>query len=290
MLDRLVADRASDANTHLPGSHTLPVGRADGCFVLDEYGQQYLDFGPGGRANALGHNNVEVFYAIQNILYNRTYTAPDHLDRSVVDYARALSARLPPDSEGNPRQVLVLPSAAGVDGLVGASDRDAYNLWEFLLDPQPLTDGTVLVFGSECGGGLPIAVVVATRRFFGAQWSFDFDQHPVISAAALCVLNQVTDGLLAHASAVSGVFRRGLGELATQFPDLDECPSVGVGLTQWITLSPTSSLSKSEVYQRCRSKGLLVHRDLSMTPPLVASEQEVKQAVDIIADVFLDWS
>ncbi len=297
LLDKVVEDRRARSVTYLPGPRTFPVGRAEGCLVYDDYGSAYLDFGPGGEVNILGHRNPQVVHAITDHLVHYTYTGEDHLSRFAIEYAEALSKTLPPDQDGNPYQVLVLPSVTQADALIRSLPGTVWDdtvagfgrtgtMWGF-----ERTAGVpdTLIVGSEGGGGLPFAALVSTRRVMETIPCLPFmSAHPVVCAAASAVLAQITPELLAHVGAMGEVLSGGLAELSKQFPDIIVPAAPAPGLLQKVPLH--YSISVETFVRSCRDKGLLMHSDLHLTPPLVVTEQEVRQAIDVLGDVCLDWS
>lgn len=297
ILAQLIDDRRTQARTYLHGGHDFPVGRGEGCWIFDESGTPHLDFGPGGAIHLLGHRNPRVHETLADHLYHYTYTGEDHLARYPIEYAQALSERFPPDREGNPRKVLVLSSLSDARRLAEALTRSGWAdeartgfgrtgaMWDY--DSQGLRPD-VVVLGPSGGGGLPFAAVVAPSVLFDTLDELPpMANHPLACAAAKAVLDQITDELLAHVSAMGQRFNTGLAELHAQFPGILK-PTSGVGLLQKIEILELGDTQKFR--DACRVRGLLLHPDLQATPPLIVSEQEVNQALDVIADVCLDWS
>lgn len=292
----MVGQRRDDARTYLPGERWFVPGRAEGCLVYDEAGAAFLDFGSGGAVHLLGHRHPELQPALDHFLFY-TYTGDDHIARFAVDYARELSARFPVDPEGNPRQVLVCPSVEQADGIAqvlpgsyGSEVATGFGrtgaLWGFEHHGELCPD--VVVLGPSGGGGLPFSAVVAPAASFAVLDTLpEMAAHPLVSAMALLVLRGITDDLLSHVRQVSPVLQSGLTELSAQFPAVIQ-GSIGVGLTQKLLI--TEQVNKKKFRDACRANGLLMQPDLTLTPPLVVTEQEVRQAIDVIAGVTLDWS
>jgi len=295
ILDRAVAERRALAHLYLPGERVFPAGMADGPRVMSEYGAEFLDFGRGGSVNILGHRNPRVIQVFTDHLRHYTYTGDDHVCRYPVEYAQALSARFP-EADGEPRQVLVVSSVNDARVVARTIAKTLFNIIDetetgfgrtgTLWSRTPGRDD-VVVLGPAGGGGMPFAAVVATREMFDGNDIPSMANHPVVCAAALAVLEQITDELLDHVTKMGQVLTTGITELAQQFPAVLGIPN-GAGLLQQLTLNDKVQTQKFR--ESCRAKGLLLHPDLRMTPPLVVSEQEVRQAVDILADVCLDWS
>jgi 4-aminobutyrate aminotransferase-like enzyme len=295
LLARIVGQRRDDAVIYLPGERWFVTGRAEGCLVYDELGAAFLDFGSGGAVNLLGHCHPELRRTLEHFRFY-TYTGDDHIARFSVEYAKALSEKFPPDADGQPRQVLVTASleqadaiARSIPGSLGSEVTTGFGrtgaMWGFEHYGLPCPD--VVVLGTSGGGGLPFAAVVATASSFATASLPPMVSHPVTSAMALMVLQGITDELLTHVRTVSGVLSDGLAELTQQFPAILSGAN-GVGLTQ--QLFTTEQVDKNKFRDACRAAGLFMHPDLTLTPPLVVTEQEVRQAIDVIADIALDWS
>lgn len=296
LLDSLVDERRATARTYLAGPAGLPVGGSSGAMVVDEYGTPYLDFGPGGAANILGYGNERILDTIRQHLYQYIYTGEGHLTRAATDYAAALSATFP-EVDGRARQVLVLscleealalarrvaPTLFHVSGDNPGDFGRTGSLWV-----ERDLDDCAVVLGPAGGGGLPFAAVVAPPGWLDGILIPSMSNHPLTCAVAKAVLDQVTPELLAHVTSAGNVLATGLQELAAQFPNIVQPSPSGVGLLQKLTT--TEQVDRPKFREACQAKGLLMHPDFTLTPPLVIDEVEVRQAIDIIADVCLDWS
>ncbi|QDH91781.1 aminotransferase [Mycobacterium phage Phrappuccino] len=291
-LDHMIEERRASARAHLPGHWDFPVGRAERCHVFDETGRPYLDFGPGGAINILGHHNEQVTHALWNHLHQYSYTG-QHAGRYQVAYAEALAATFPqPD-----RQVLVLSSvsearriAREMPGRIHDESGTGFGRTGRMWGSDPDDDAVVLL-GPAGGGGLPFAALVASAEQFDGISPPPMAAHPLACTAGTAVLSQLTPELLQHVAAMGTVLADGLAEVAEQFPAVIRSvagPPDGVGLLQKITTVDLEDTQR--LFEACRDRGLLLHHTLYLTPPLVITEQEVKQAVDILADVCLDWS
>jgi len=211
-----------------------------------------------------------------------------------VHYAARLADRI-----GEPRKVLV---TAGV--------WEAWQLARRIADGRPVADETltaigrtgylfgyqqrdertpeVMVLGPGAGGGLPFGAVVATPELFERLGDLPpLAGHPLSCAAATAVLDQVGGVLLSQVRILGNELSRGLTEVAEQFPAVLRPPS-GVGLLQRISTVELEATSRFRA--ACRERGLLTHPDLTLTPPLTVTAEEVTRAVEIVADVCLDWS
>ena len=292
-LTEQMAQRVARSHAHIPGEHTFPVGSAAGAFVLSDNGRPHLDFGTGGQTNIMGHCPPGLTSEIWRHGHWLTYAGDDMADASSVHYAEQLASRFT-----DPRQVLVVPSIADAWEVVREITADTTGirvadetltgfgrtgkLWGY--EHQGHTPD-VVVAGPAGGGGLPYAAVIAPPELFGRLTHLPpMSCHPLVSAVASWVLDNITDDLLEHVRAMGEILTAGIEELAGQFPAVI-CGSHGVGLRQKLSIHTSRT---HEFRAACRSEGLLLHSDLVMTPPLTVTEQEVCHAVDVIAGVCLD--
>lgn len=74
------------------------VSRAEGCFLYDEHGREYLDFIAGISVNNVGHNHPRVVEAVvaQARRYAHTMVYGEHVQAPQVELAAALAALAPP--------------------------------------------------------------------------------------------------------------------------------------------------------------------------------------------------
>ena len=61
----------------------------------------------------------------------------------------------------------------------------------------------------------------------------------------------------------------------------------GAGLLRRMVLADSAEHHRFRM--GCRSKGLIVGPNLLLTPPLTVQADEIEAAVDMMADVFLEW-
>ena len=114
LLDQHFAEGRRKCLTYLaglnPGSLLHPMGRGIGATIMDEYGEQYLDFN-GGSQLLFGHRDPEVANMALVQLQEHTWFGDygDYQDRLVADYAALLSERFP-QKDGQPLKVMFTPS------------------------------------------------------------------------------------------------------------------------------------------------------------------------------------
>lgn len=286
LIDEYIGQRRAKADAHLVGTFGMAVGRAQGSWVYDVADRPFLDFGPGGAVNLLGHRNDTIGYLIQEHTYHYLYPGEGFLQRFPAEYAEALARHLP---EGF--KVLVLTSlaearavAAGLGGPIVDETATGFGrtgrMWGNEHGP-----GDVVLLGPSGGGGLPFAAVAAHSDRWHTVAVPPMANHPLVCGAALAVLRGITDELLEQVRTTAAALTKGLNELAAQFSFLG--PPRGIGLLQFLQLKDKE---RAQAFRdSCRDSGLLIHPDLALTPPLTVTEREVNHAVDILADVCLDW-
>lgn len=145
----------------------------------------------------------------------------------------------------------------------------------------------ILTLAKALGGGFPIGAMLAREEvaaaFTPGSHASTFGGNPLACAAALAVL-QVMDeeGLPSRAERLGRYLKEKLVELATRLPAVREVR--GLGLLVGVELS----VPAAPVVETCRERGLLINaigeRVLRLAPPLVVSEAEVDQAVEIIGE------
>lgn len=321
--------RLAEASTYIPGCESwLAVREAVGCWVYDITGSRFLDFGEGGRVALLGHGFPLVQSVVFDQVQHGTYPGSpmDTAAQYSVQYAKALSGFFPAVDE-QPQQVLVCssisearlvmrqlapdaleirpisPGGALDGGLVQDLVHQARSAGQLVVADETMTGfgrtGTFLaseqfnfvpdmvLLGPPGAGGLPFAALVAPARVFERVEDFGpVFISPVSCAAAFGVLSGITPELMAHVAEMGKVLDRAFSELAKQFPH-HIIGTTGVGLLRQLTLVDPTRAEK--LWKGCRDQGLIVGADLTLTPPLVVSEDEVVVAADVVADVLLEW-
>lgn len=303
------------------------VSRAWGVLLWDLYGKQYLDMTAGGGPLVLGHCHEASVVGphAQLPMFSTSARAGAHVWFRQVELAKALSSRFPPDRDGMPKQVmfassgreaLLLAAAIGgreIDPLPDSGDvdpgwaaqeaaraqkhgfpvvvdetRTGYGrMGAFTAQERLGFAADVTVLGDSGGGGLPFGAVVADAALFSKLVPPPFAAGPVVSIAALGVLEQMTDDLFAHADELGEALRAGLQEVVDQFPQ------VFAGMRGWGTLrqlvltKPRARRFRDE----CIARGLLVDATdqvVSFSPALVATTADIIEAANVLAEVCMD--
>src|SRR5829696_1872502 len=155
----------------------------------------------------------------------------------------------------------------------------------------------ILVLGKALGGGiLPIAAVIAKPELdVAGAWAFGHYTHeknPVTARAALTTIQIIEDeGLVENAARVGARAIERLQEMSRRLPAIGDVRGRGLMLGIELvkdrsTKEPDDGLAQ-EVLYRALDRGLsfktTMGNVLTLTPPLVVTEAEMMEALDIIA-------
>ena len=148
----------------------------------------------------------------------------------------------------------------------------------------------ILVTGKGLGGGMPIGAFTASAKVMlllsdnpKLGHITTFGGHPVIAAAALATLQEITESdLMAQALVKEQLLR----ELLVH-PLIVEVRGRGLMLA---ILTPSAAIA-SEVILQCQDKGLILfwllfeEKAIRITPPLTISEDEIREGCAILLEV-----
>jgi len=151
----------------------------------------------------------------------------------------------------------------------------------------------IVVTGKGLGGGMPIGAFSASAKMMSCLSDnpklghiTTFGGHPVIAAAALATLKEITEStLMKEALEKEKLFR----ELLTH-PLIEEVRGRGLMLA---VLTPSAEIT-SDIILKCQDRGLILfwllfeERAIRITPPLTISEDEVKEGCKILLEVMED--
>ncbi len=148
----------------------------------------------------------------------------------------------------------------------------------------------ILVMGKGMGGGMPIGAFSASEALMSTLQTnpklghiTTFGGHPVIAAAALATLQEITEtSLIQDTLAKEKLIRKQL-----QHPLIKEIRGKGLMLA---LLVETPEIC-SEIILKCQDKGLILFwllfeaNAIRITPPLTISENEILEGCEIILEV-----
>jgi len=147
----------------------------------------------------------------------------------------------------------------------------------------------VMTLAKGIANGLPMGALLATEDAAGAlvpgTHASTFGGGPVIAAAALAVLRQMTGPKFMDAVKARGKYiRRGLVRLQKQFPVIKEVR--GLGLMWGLELTQEGAA----LVNACRERSLLINctqgNIIRLLPPLVLQRRDLDQALEILHDGF----
>ena len=148
----------------------------------------------------------------------------------------------------------------------------------------------IIIIGKGMGGGMPVGAFVAKEEYIDLLSHnpklghiTTFGGHPVIAAACLATLKEITQSnLIAQTLVKEKLFRSLLVH-----PLINEIRGIGLMLA---LVMPSPEIT-NEVVLQCQSKGLILFWLLfepcavRITPPLTISESEIKKGCAIIIEV-----
>ncbi|RZT00371.1 aspartate aminotransferase family protein [Aquimarina brevivitae] len=148
----------------------------------------------------------------------------------------------------------------------------------------------ILVMGKGMGGGLPIGAFTASEAMMDLLMAnpklghiTTFGGNPVIAAAALATLKEITETNLIPATLTKEKLFRSL----LIHPLIKEVRGKGLMLAM---LTPSAEIA-TEVVLQCQEKELILfwllfeNKAVRITPPLTISEDEIKEGCAIILEV-----
>ncbi|WP_053975580.1 aspartate aminotransferase family protein [Mangrovimonas xylaniphaga] len=153
----------------------------------------------------------------------------------------------------------------------------------------------ILVTGKGLGGGMPIGAFTASLEIMNSlqdQPKFGhittFGGHPVIAAAALATVREITEtNLMAEALEKEALIRENLVH-----PLIEEIRGKGLMLA---AMTPSADIT-NEVVLRCQDRGLILFwllfepKAIRITPPLTISKNEIIEGCNIILSVLNEIS
>ncbi|TXE09513.1 aspartate aminotransferase family protein [Gelidibacter salicanalis] len=148
----------------------------------------------------------------------------------------------------------------------------------------------ILVTGKGLGGGMPIGAFTASRSMMQTLQEFPklghittFGGHPVIAAAALATVKEITESnLMAEALEKEVLFRSLLVH-----PLITEIRGRGLMLT---AITPSAELA-TELILKAQGKGLILFwllfetKAIRLTPPLTITKEEITKGCKIILEI-----
>lgn len=146
----------------------------------------------------------------------------------------------------------------------------------------------IMTLAKGLGGGFPIGAIVAKEDkavFEPGDHASTFGGNPLACAAGIAVLNEVTkDGFLESVDKKGKYFREGLETLQKKHKVVKEIRGKGLMVGCEVDLEDAS-----EIVLKALEKRLLInsvsHNVLRFVPPLIVTEEEIDEALQILDDV-----
>lgn len=152
----------------------------------------------------------------------------------------------------------------------------------------------VITLAKALGGGLPIGAMLArgeaTGGFAPGDHASTFGGNPVTCAAAVAALQEIDNPDFLLAVKEKGtLLKEGLTALEEKYPLLVK-EVRGLGLMLGVEIKRGAAY----VQRRCQEKGLLLNNIgdtiVRLLPPLIITRQHIKEALDILTEVFQEVS
>jgi len=166
------------------------------------------------------------------------------------------------------------------------------------------TEPDVMTIGKGFGCGFPVAGLISTDEITAAQpfakpsaSSSSYGGNPLAATAALATVQTIVDeGLVENAERVGAVLLRGLRQLQNKYEFIGDVRGKGllIGMdlvTDRETKTPLPSPVTEAIFLGALRRGLLLMGYFSrvrINPPLVLTEQEARDGVAILDEVFAE--
>lgn len=143
----------------------------------------------------------------------------------------------------------------------------------------------IITLAKALAGGFPIGALLAKEHvavaFQPGDHASTFGGNPLACAAALAAMETLLqDGLLANTQQVGQYFVDKLKQLAEKYTFVQEVRGMGLMLGMELTIPG------KDIVARCLEQGLLINctngNVLRFLPPLIITEQQVDQAIEIL--------
>jgi acetylornithine/N-succinyldiaminopimelate aminotransferase len=149
----------------------------------------------------------------------------------------------------------------------------------------------IMTLAKALGNGFPVGAMLASDRLAGAfvpgNHGSTFGGNPLAMAAAVATVETLLgDGTLDNCRRVGAYFLERLKTLASHHTIVREVRGKGLMVAMEL------DIPGAEIVRKCMEKGALINctnnNVLRCVPPLIVTEQEVDQVVDIVDEVMRD--
>jgi 4-aminobutyrate aminotransferase-like enzyme len=151
----------------------------------------------------------------------------------------------------------------------------------------------IIVSGKGLGGGMPIGAFISSKEKMAVFKEnptlghiTTFGGHPIIAAAALATLQEITEGNLISETLRKEKLIRSL----LIHPEIQEIRGMGLMLAVLVKDGATAS----RIILKCLEKGLILFwllfedRAIRITPPLTITDDEIKEGCAILLEAIAE--
>ena len=149
----------------------------------------------------------------------------------------------------------------------------------------------IMTLAKALGNGFPVGAMLATDKiaesFAPGNHASTFGGNPLAMAAALATLEiMLQEGILDNCRKTGDYFLKELKKLEKKHALINDVRGKG------LMLAVTLNMEAAEIVRECMQKGLLINstggKTLRFVPPLIITNKDVDQAVDILNEVMED--
>jgi acetylornithine/succinyldiaminopimelate/putrescine aminotransferase len=146
----------------------------------------------------------------------------------------------------------------------------------------------IMTLAKALGNGFPVGAMLATDKiaesFAPGNHASTFGGNPLAMAAALATLEiMLHEGILDNCRKTGDYFLKELKKLGKKHALINNVRGKG------LMLAVTLNMEAAEIVRECMQKGLLINstggKTLRFVPPLIITDKDVDQAVDILNEV-----
>lgn len=146
----------------------------------------------------------------------------------------------------------------------------------------------IMTLAKALGNGFPVGAMLATDKiaesFAPGNHASTFGGNPLAMAAALATLEiMLQEGILDNCRKTGDYFLKELKKLEKKHALINNVRGKG------LMLAVTLNMEAAEIVRECMQKGLLINstggKTLRFVPPLIITDKDVDQAVDILNEV-----
>jgi acetylornithine/N-succinyldiaminopimelate aminotransferase len=148
----------------------------------------------------------------------------------------------------------------------------------------------LLAAAKGIGGGFPMGMILATAEAASGMTKgihgTTFGGGPLAMAVGNAVLDVVAgEGFLEQVRRVAGTMQQGMESLKGRYPDL-VLEVTGAGLLRGLRMKDDPLPLRAKLSERGLLVGTAGNNTLRLAPPLVVTEDDVREAIDIIDQQF----